>query len=166
MKWKGTASCMWELEEKVPAMVCGFEKNIEDLRVTFVRGEGTSTRDQDESFRPKPSGRAFGMLARRTCPVSGAADNWASFAHSGALLVSDFMRRPSILVLVLLAAFDAPETPRNPMDPLTWTIGPIINGRNYSHSMSFSPTANPGGGWYFDFPQADGVTMSLALLQK
>jgi hypothetical protein len=67
------------------------------------------------------------------------------------------MRRLSILVLVLLAAFGAPESLGNPMDPLTWTIGPIINGRNYSHGMPLRPTANPGGGWYFDFPQADGV---------
>jgi hypothetical protein len=43
-----------------------------------------------------------------------------------------FMRRLSILVLVLLAAFDAPENLGNPMNPLTWTIGPIINGQNYS----------------------------------
>ena len=42
------------------------------------------------------------------------------------------MRRLSILVLVLLAAFDAPENLGNPMNPLTWTIGPIINGQNYS----------------------------------
>jgi UDPglucose 6-dehydrogenase len=28
MKWKGTASCMWELEEKCPAMLCGFERTI------------------------------------------------------------------------------------------------------------------------------------------
>ncbi len=68
-----------------------------------------------------------------------------------------FMRRLSILVLVLLAAFDAPENLGNPMDPLTWTIGPIINGQNYSRGMLLRPTANPGGGWYFDFPQADGV---------
>lgn len=68
-----------------------------------------------------------------------------------------FMRRLSILVLVLLAAFDAPENLGNPMDPLTWTIGPIINGQNYSRGMLLRPTANPGGGWYFEFPQADGV---------
>src|SRR6266702_2598677 len=68
-----------------------------------------------------------------------------------------FMRRLSILVLVLLAAFDAPENLGNPMDSLTWTIGPIINGQNYSRGMLLRPTANPGGGWYFDFPQADGV---------
>ena len=67
------------------------------------------------------------------------------------------MRRLSILVLVLLAAFDVPENLGNPMDPLTWAIGPIINGQNYSHGMPLRPTANPGGGWYFDFPQADGV---------
>ena len=26
MKWKGTASCTWELEEKMPSMLCGFER--------------------------------------------------------------------------------------------------------------------------------------------
>jgi hypothetical protein len=71
--------------------------------------------------------------------------------------MNDRLKRVCILVLVLLAAFDAPEDLGNPMNPLIWTIGPVINGRNYSRGMLLHPAANPGGGWYFDWPQADGV---------
>ena len=40
-------------------------------------------------------------------------------------------------------------------DATEWTIGPTINGRNYSRGMPLHPS--PGlGGWYIDLPQAPG----------
>jgi hypothetical protein len=37
-----------------------------------------------------------------------------------------------------------------------WTIGPVINGRNYSHRMPLHPTPLARGGWAIDLPQAPG----------
>ncbi len=44
------------------------------------------------------------------------------------------------------AASPIPITPNNP-----WTIGPIVNGANYSQGMPPQPTVE-GAGWFFDFP--------------
>lgn len=35
-----------------------------------------------------------------------------------------------------------------------WTIGPVINGRNYSRGMPLRPTPRAAGGWQIDLPQA------------
>jgi hypothetical protein len=59
----------------------------------------------------------------------------------------------SILKLLLLAVCNAngasaDSTPRSavvPMNPQAWLIA-------YSSGMPPQPTAQPGGGWYFDFP--------------
>jgi hypothetical protein len=40
--------------------------------------------------------------------------------------------------------------------PNAWTIGPIIDGRNYSQGASLHPSAGAGGSWYIDLPQAPG----------
>jgi hypothetical protein len=40
-------------------------------------------------------------------------------------------------------------SPANP-----WTIGPVINGVNYSQGMPTQPTPDGSGAWYFDFPTA------------
>lgn len=37
-----------------------------------------------------------------------------------------------------------------------WEIGPIIDGKNYSHGVPLNPIAD-GNGWYIDLPQSDGV---------
>ena len=41
------------------------------------------------------------------------------------------------------------------MDPNAWTIGPVINGQNYSVGMPLNPAPHPEG-WSFDIPQAPG----------
>ena len=38
----------------------------------------------------------------------------------------------------------------------SWTIGPIIRGRNYSQGMPLHPTPRRGGGFVIDLPQAPG----------
>ncbi len=43
------------------------------------------------------------------------------------------------------------RTPNNPSNP--WTIGPIVNGVNYSAGMPAQPTANGDGTFSFDIPQ-------------
>ncbi len=35
-----------------------------------------------------------------------------------------------------------------------WTIGPMIDGRNYSRGMPLRPSPHAGGGWQVDLPQA------------
>ena len=69
------------------------------------------------------------------------------------------LRSATILALTLAAsvgaspaAAAAAQTP--PAD--SWTIGPIIRGRNYSRGMPLRPTPRRGGGFVIDLPQAPG----------
>jgi hypothetical protein len=41
-------------------------------------------------------------------------------------------------------------------DARAWTIGPIINDRNYSQGMPLQPTPRRDGGWHIDLPRAPG----------
>lgn len=63
------------------------------------------------------------------------------------------------LALAMLAVAPAfakpPPTGADPMDPGAWEIGPITATRNYSVGMPLTPSAHPGGGWYFDIPYAN-----------
>ncbi|HEX4736975.1 MAG TPA: hypothetical protein VH331_05380 [Allosphingosinicella sp.] len=40
--------------------------------------------------------------------------------------------------------------------PDQWTIGPIIDGRNYSKGVPLHPIPGPAGAWHIDLPQAPG----------
>lgn len=53
------------------------------------------------------------------------------------------------------------------LNPSLWTIGPIINGVNYSHGMPLHPSTD-GAGWSFDFPQSGGSVhyISTAIKQS
>jgi hypothetical protein len=42
-------------------------------------------------------------------------------------------------------------------NPADWEIGPIIDGKNYSHNVPLHPTPEAMFGWHIDFPQSDGV---------
>src|SRR5215217_3739467 len=70
------------------------------------------------------------------------------------------MVRPTILAasLALLAACgngaEANAAPADASNPAAWTIGPIIEGRNYSVGMPLHPSAHRGGGWQIDLPRA------------
>ncbi|HEX8238655.1 MAG TPA: hypothetical protein VF574_02835 [Allosphingosinicella sp.] len=69
--------------------------------------------------------------------------------------------RPAILAaFALLAACGngapADAQPAAPSDPLAWTIGPVIRGRNYSVGAALHPAANRGGGLRIDLPRAPG----------
>ena len=44
----------------------------------------------------------------------------------------------------------------DPRQAASWTIGPIINGRNYSVNMPLNPTPRRGGGWQIDLPRNPG----------
>lgn len=44
-------------------------------------------------------------------------------------------------------------TPRN---PIAWTIGPVIKGRNYSVRMPLHPSPSAQGEWQIDLPRAPG----------
>jgi hypothetical protein len=48
-----------------------------------------------------------------------------------------------------------PVSSGNLMDPKAWTIGPVINGQNYSVGMPLNPAPHSEG-WSFDIPQAPG----------
>jgi hypothetical protein len=48
-----------------------------------------------------------------------------------------------------------PVSTGNLMDPHAWTIGPVINGQNYSVGMPLNPAPHSEG-WSFDIPQAPG----------
>ncbi|HEX5183307.1 MAG TPA: hypothetical protein VFW19_09175 [Allosphingosinicella sp.] len=37
-----------------------------------------------------------------------------------------------------------------------WTIGPIIDGRDYSRAVPLHPVPGPAGAWHIDLPQAPG----------
>lgn len=41
-------------------------------------------------------------------------------------------------------------------DARSWTIGPIIRGRNHSVGMPLHPTPRRGGGWHIDVPRLPG----------
>ena len=53
------------------------------------------------------------------------------------------------------------------LNPSLWVIGPIINGKNYSHGMPLHPFTD-GAGWSFDFPQSGGSVhyISTAIQQS
>lgn len=52
---------------------------------------------------------------------------------------------------------DKPQPPPTSQSAFSaWTIGPIIGGQSYSPGMPLHPTMM-NGGFYFDFPQSDGV---------
>ena len=40
--------------------------------------------------------------------------------------------------------------------PIGWTIGPVINGRNYSVGMPLHPAPSAKGEWQIDLPRAPG----------
>jgi hypothetical protein len=56
----------------------------------------------------------------------------------------------------LLERWQAERAARVSLDPASWVIGPIINGRSYSPGMPLHPSPEVRG-WSFPFPQADGV---------
>ncbi len=58
----------------------------------------------------------------------------------------------SLAVVSAAAPAANAQRPPNPMDPSAWEIGPVTPARNYSLNMPLSPSAHPGGGWYFDIP--------------
>jgi len=71
------------------------------------------------------------------------------------------MRTAGLLVLALLALGcggngSAAPAAVQPMNPGSWTIGPIIRGRNYSVEMPLRPSAGPGPAWHIVLPQAPG----------
>ena len=51
-------------------------------------------------------------------------------------------------------AASRPATARDHATASTWTIGPIIAGRNYSRGMPLRPTRRAAGGWQVDLPPA------------
>jgi hypothetical protein len=71
-----------------------------------------------------------------------------------------------ILRTAILAAFaflaacgiesEAAAQPTAASDPESWTIGPIVRGRNYSKGVPLRPTPRRGGGWQVDIPPAPG----------
>src|SRR5665213_36683 len=66
-------------------------------------------------------------------------------------------RAVPIAILALLAGCGGGKTKADPADsPNLWTVGPIIDGRNYSQGVGLHPSAGPGGSWYIDLPQAPG----------
>jgi hypothetical protein len=42
------------------------------------------------------------------------------------------------------------------LDPKSWLIGPVIQGRNYSRGMPLHPSPRRAGGWQIELPQAPG----------
>jgi hypothetical protein len=50
----------------------------------------------------------------------------------------------------------------DPRQAASWTIGPIINGRNYSVNMPLHPTPRRGGGWEIDLPRNPGSVHYVA----
>ncbi len=64
-------------------------------------------------------------------------------------------------LVVMTSPAETPPTPVMPgsdvsMAAMSWIIGPIIDGQNYSHHMPLHP-AQDGAGWSFEFPAIDGV---------
>jgi hypothetical protein len=69
--------------------------------------------------------------------------------------------RSILLVATLLAACSDGAVaesgpPTNHPRPDQWTIGPIIDGRDYSRGMKLHPTPDPGGAWHIDLPRVPG----------
>ncbi|HZF93553.1 MAG TPA: hypothetical protein VEZ20_01640 [Allosphingosinicella sp.] len=71
-------------------------------------------------------------------------------------------RIAAIAAFLLLAAACGDTSEANaaqgadPRQATAWTIGPIINGRNYSVNMPLHPTPRRGGGWEIDLPRNPG----------
>ena len=66
-----------------------------------------------------------------------------------------------IAIIAALALAVAPGTvaakPRpSGFNAAAWTIGPLINGRNYSRGVALHPSPGPAGGWHIDLPAAPG----------
>ena len=59
----------------------------------------------------------------------------------------------SALVVVMVASHRG--LPALQLSTSPWTIGPIIDGKNYSPGMPLHPIAD-GPTWHFDFPQTPG----------
>lgn len=51
----------------------------------------------------------------------------------------------------------APSTIPELMKAADWEIGPIIDGKNYSHNVPLNPIQDADGSWHIDIPQSDGV---------
>jgi hypothetical protein len=49
-----------------------------------------------------------------------------------------------------------PITSAGLMSASDWEIGPVIDGKNYSHGVPLHPIADDQG-WHIDLPQSDGV---------
>jgi hypothetical protein len=68
--------------------------------------------------------------------------------------------RIALLLTCMLAAGTGAAQPvqhrGNHVQAEAWSIGPVINGRNYSRRMPAQPSPYPGGGWYLDLPRAPG----------
>ncbi|MEA3065105.1 MAG: hypothetical protein QOJ27_1551 [Sphingomonadales bacterium] len=70
-------------------------------------------------------------------------------------------RATTLAALVLLGACgdnaQASAQPRAAAsNPATWTVGPIIRGRNYSKGAALHPSPRRGGGFQIDLPRAPG----------
>ena len=66
-----------------------------------------------------------------------------------------------LLALGLIAAASSPAAApravaRNNVTASAWTIGPIIDGRQYSRGMPLHPIPHAGGGWHIDVPPPPG----------
>jgi hypothetical protein len=62
-----------------------------------------------------------------------------------------------VLLMPLIAGAQAsPRAMTSRLDSRAWTIGPIINGRNYSQGTPLHPAPLRNGGWSIDLPQAPG----------
>ncbi|MEO8547254.1 MAG: hypothetical protein ABI422_02685 [Sphingomicrobium sp.] len=48
------------------------------------------------------------------------------------------------------------KAPAAGLNPSAWTIGPIVDGRNYSQGVPLHPSRGPADGWHIDLPQAPG----------
>jgi hypothetical protein len=68
------------------------------------------------------------------------------------------LRAVTLAALAFLAAAcgDGAPAQASPSDPFSWTIGPVIRGRNYSHGMPLHPSPARGALFQIDIPQAPG----------
>ncbi len=64
-----------------------------------------------------------------------------------------------LALLALLGGCNESSGPSSPppRSPATLSLDPALWSFLYSPNMPSHPTANPSGGWYFDFPATDGV---------
>jgi hypothetical protein len=70
------------------------------------------------------------------------------------------MRRLSFALLLAVTLATCNDNPPPPssgisMNADAWTIGPVIDGKDYSVGMPLRPTTE-GSGWRFDFPKSCG----------